>query len=90
MAMATLTNKENTSTSFKTVIGMQTIAERIDSAKKTSASVGGGGANTPLDPKVIGTGRDKENNQPGEVSIEAKKVLRVERWYDLASAEANQ
>lgn len=90
IAMSTVTANANESTGYKTIIGMQTLAERVEEGKKTSSATGG--ANAPMKTEVIDSNGKTEspNKAPGEVVVEMTKVLKVDRWYDLATAESNQ
>lgn len=95
IAMATVTASENESTNFKTIIGMNTIADANTEAKNTRSNNGNStdGANSANGPMVVDNGKKDGDgkNDPSEKQVVGENIiLKVERWYDLATAEANQ
>lgn len=89
LAMTTVTGTANTATNLTTIISHQTIAERMNTQAPTDAG-SETGANKPS--ATTGTFNGDGHNDPhGENDItSANHVLKVQRWYDLQTAEANQ
>lgn len=92
IAMTTITASEDQSTNFKTIISMQTIADRVTEASSNTTNTNTG-ANSSTNPMVQDNGVHRgggHNNNQRDIDSEMRKVLKVDRWYDLATAEANQ
>lgn len=84
LAVATVTNQAGKSTSFKTLVGMETIGERRkDSGERYAGGDGSAWAEGAISGGT-GTGSDGPS---GDFVVRTDQVLKVNRWYDLQTAE---